>query len=122
MRVRVGCEFRHQTQAPVPMLMLVRARPDAEHQSLYESTWTEPNIPLREYRDSFENPCWRLLLPDGARYRYRSGDLRPAASPAGEPAILRRPASIAPAVVFHDPIDEEIDVPRQAAVRLQFSF
>jgi transglutaminase-like putative cysteine protease len=47
------------------MLMLVRARPDAEHQTLYESTWTEPNTPLREYRDSFENPCWRLLLPEG---------------------------------------------------------
>jgi transglutaminase-like putative cysteine protease len=47
------------------MLMLVRARPDAEHQTLYESTWTEPNIPLREYRDAFENPCWRLLLPTG---------------------------------------------------------
>src|SRR5829696_8805362 len=66
MRVRVGCEFRYQTQAPVPMLMLVRARPDAEHQTLYESTWTEPTIPLREYRDSFGNPCWRLLLPEGA--------------------------------------------------------
>jgi len=71
MRVRVGCEFKYQTQAPVPMLMLVRARPDAEHQTLYESTWTDPNIPLREYRDSFGNPCWRLLLPDGdATIRY----------------------------------------------------
>jgi len=65
MRVRVGCEFRYQTQAPVPMLMLVRARPDAEHETLYESTWTEPNVPLREYRDSFGNPFWRLVLPSG---------------------------------------------------------
>jgi transglutaminase-like putative cysteine protease len=53
------------------MLILVRARPDAEHQTLYESTWTDPTIPLREYRDSFGNPCWRLLLPDGdATIRY----------------------------------------------------
>jgi hypothetical protein len=33
-------------------------------------------VPVLEHR-------WRLLLPDGARYRYRSGDLRPA--------VMRRP-------------------------------
>jgi transglutaminase-like putative cysteine protease len=65
MRVRVGCEFTYETQAPVPMLMLVRARPDAEHQTVYESKWTEPRLDLREYQDSFENPCWRLVLPIG---------------------------------------------------------
>jgi len=48
------------------MVMLVRARPDAEHTTLYESQWTEPEIDLREYRDSFENPCWRLVLPQGS--------------------------------------------------------
>ncbi|MGE3269653.1 MAG: transglutaminase family protein [Chloroflexota bacterium] len=65
MRVRVGCEFKYRTQAPVPMLMLVRARPDAEHETVYESQWTEPQAGLREYQDSFGNPCWRLLLPEG---------------------------------------------------------
>src|SRR5687768_11644604 len=65
MRVRVGCEFRYQTQAPVPMLMLVRARPDAEHEIRYESQWTEPDLDIREYRDGFENPCWRMVLPPG---------------------------------------------------------
>jgi hypothetical protein len=35
-------------------------------------------VPVQEHR-------WRLLLPDGARYRFRSGDLRPAvAAVAGE--------------------------------------
>lgn len=48
------------------MLMLVRARPDAEHQTVYESQWTEPQMALREYQDSFGNPCWRLVLPTGA--------------------------------------------------------
>ncbi|HEY2293421.1 MAG TPA: carboxypeptidase-like regulatory domain-containing protein [Thermoanaerobaculia bacterium] len=32
-------------------------------------------VPVQEHR-------WRLLLPDGAQYRYRSGDLRPVVSPA----------------------------------------
>ena len=58
-------------------------------------------------------PCQRMWI--------EASDLRPAAAPATEPAILRRPALIAPAVVFHDPINDEIDVPRDAAVRLQFS-
>jgi len=47
------------------MLMLVRARPDAEHETVYESQWTEPRFGLREYQDSFGNPCWRFLLPEG---------------------------------------------------------
>jgi hypothetical protein len=33
-------------------------------------------VPVQEHR-------WRLLLPDGARYRYRSGDLRPAVTAGG---------------------------------------
>ena len=48
------------------MLMLVRARPDADHQIRYESRWTEPDFDVREYADSFGNPCWRLMLPIGS--------------------------------------------------------
>jgi hypothetical protein len=59
--------------------------------------------------------------PSCPRIWIEASDLRPAVSPAGEAAMLLRPASIAPAVVFHDPIDDEIDVPRRAAIRLQFS-
>jgi hypothetical protein len=38
-------------------------------------------VPVQEHR-------WRLLLPDGARYRYRSGELRPAMT--SRPAAERR--------------------------------
>src|SRR5260370_7476661 len=52
------------------MLMLVRAQPDGEHQTLYESRWTEPRVPVREYVDVFGNSCWRFVAPTG-RFRIR---------------------------------------------------
>ena len=71
MRIRVGCEFDYASDAPVAMLMLVRAQPDAEQQTLYESRWTEPRIPVREYVDGFANTCWRFTAPAGQfRIRY----------------------------------------------------
>lgn len=47
-------------------------------------------------------------------------DLRRAALSPDRP-ILVRPGSVAPALVFQDPIPGEDDVPRDTAVRLQFS-
>ena len=49
-----------------------------------------------------------------------ASDLRRAA-PAADRALPVRPASIAPALVFQDPVHVEDDVPRQMSVRLQFS-
>src|SRR3712207_7572098 len=65
MRVRVGCEFDFESEFPVPMLMLVRVRPDGEHRTVYESRWVSPEVPVREYRDVFGNACWRLVTPGG---------------------------------------------------------
>jgi transglutaminase-like putative cysteine protease len=65
MEVRVGCEFAFETDVPVPMLMLVRPRPDGDHRVMYESRWTRPDVPIHEYVDSFGNACWRLMAPGG---------------------------------------------------------
>ena len=65
MRVRVGCEFTWETEDEVPMLMLVRPRIDADHVVVYESTWMDPEVPLREYTDLYGNICWRYLTPVG---------------------------------------------------------
>jgi transglutaminase-like putative cysteine protease len=65
MRIRVGCEFVWETTAPVPMLMLVRPRADADHLTVYESTWSEPDLPIHEYIDLHGNNCWRFLAPTG---------------------------------------------------------
>ncbi|HEV7664295.1 MAG TPA: transglutaminase family protein [Chloroflexota bacterium] len=71
MRLRVGCEFDFYADAAVPMLMLVRAQPDGEHETLYESRWTDPEIPVTEYIDAYGNRCWRFVAPPGRlRVRY----------------------------------------------------
>jgi hypothetical protein len=71
MRVRVGCEFQYEADVPVPAVVLVRARADGEHRTVYESRWSEPGLPIREYQDAFGNPCWRLTFPSGpATLRY----------------------------------------------------
>lgn len=65
MRVRVGCEFQYEAPSVVPAVMLVRARSDGTHRTVYESRWVDPALAIREYRDSFGNICWRLSLPEG---------------------------------------------------------
>lgn len=72
MRVRVGCEFEFDSDACVPMLMLVRARSTNEQYSAYESHWLDPpGVALRDYLDGFGNHCWRLVAPPGQlRVRY----------------------------------------------------
>jgi transglutaminase-like putative cysteine protease len=71
MRIRVGCEFEYQSDAAVPMLMLIGAQADGERQILYSSRWTDPQIVVRDYADTFGNQCWRFTAPAGLlRVRY----------------------------------------------------
>ncbi|MFN8632290.1 MAG: transglutaminase family protein [Chloroflexota bacterium] len=77
---------------PVPMLMLVRARPDAEHEIRYESQWTEPSLAVRGYGDSFGNPCWRFQLPAGdSAIRYDA-----VVEVSGDPDLVVSDAPLAP--------------------------
>src|SRR6266536_376529 len=64
-RLRVGCQFDYESDGPVPAVRLVRARPDGEHHTRYESRWLEPDLPVHEYVDGFGNLCWRYTLPGG---------------------------------------------------------
>jgi len=65
MRIRVGCEFRYDSDVPVPAVMLVRARADDCHHPVYESRWVAPEVPIRDYEDTFGNRCWRVTFPGG---------------------------------------------------------
>jgi transglutaminase-like putative cysteine protease len=64
-KLRLGCAFRFDTDVAVPMLMLVRVRPDGEYGVVREATTTEPELRPREYVDGFGNRCWRLVVPAG---------------------------------------------------------
>ena len=53
------------------MLMLVRPQPGPDQRIEYESRWTEPQVNVVDYVDSFGNTCWRFTAPAGAfRIRY----------------------------------------------------
>ena len=92
MRVRVGCDLRFETEFPVPLLMLVRARGDADHRRLYESRWAEPSLSIREYDDVFGNPCWRITLPPGSpSVRYDA-----IVEVSGEPDLVVPDAALVP--------------------------
>ena len=57
---------------------------------------------------------WSAVVPSAGQ---PAADLPPSA----DRPLFVRPATVAPALVFQDPIPGEDDVPRDAAVRLQFS-
>src|SRR5436309_1616395 len=65
MKLSVGCELAFESDAPVPMLVLVRARPDGPRRATRESSSTVPDVAVREYLDGFGNACWRLTTPVG---------------------------------------------------------
>src|SRR4051812_18347504 len=102
MRLRVGCEFEYASQGPVPMLMLVRPQTGPDQHIEYETCWTEPEVAVSDYVDSFGNTCWRFTAPAGPfRIRYDA-----------IVAVSGAPDEIAP----HAPLVGVADVPDEALV------
>jgi len=66
MRIRAGYQITYECPAPTPMLLMLNVRPerlaDLESPDLIRS---QPNVPLRQYRDQFGNLCSRILAPAG---------------------------------------------------------
>lgn len=90
MRCRVGCEFRWETDTKVPMVMLVRPRPDGTHRTVFESSKQLPEIQVREEPDGFGNLLWRYTTPVGAlTVRYDAVvEVEPTADPVVPDARL----------------------------------
>ena len=103
MKLRLGCDLRFESDVAVPLLMLVRVRPDGEYGVLRESTVAEPEQRPREYVDGFGNRCWRLVAPAGpSAVRYDAlVEVEPRPDPVRPEAALLPPQELPDeAIVF----------------------
>jgi transglutaminase-like putative cysteine protease len=64
LRLRVGCDFHHRLDAPVPMVLQVEPRADGSHTVVHES-WDTTGAESRVYVDTYGNTCRRLVMPPG---------------------------------------------------------
>src|SRR5689334_4770202 len=63
LRVHIGCEIKYEIGALNPMLLAIQP---VYHQGIVEEERTiAPDVPVREYMDSFGNRIWRLVAPVG---------------------------------------------------------
>lgn len=66
MLIRTGFDLRFETDAPVPMLALLNVRPERQTDlRTPEVLVTEPEVPVRTYRDHFGNIASRFTAPAG---------------------------------------------------------
>ena len=71
MKLRVGCQFGYEVQAPAAATVQVRPRFDSEHRLLSETWSTEPPLPYDEFTDLYGNAVKRLVMQPGqAQLRY----------------------------------------------------
>jgi transglutaminase-like putative cysteine protease len=66
MRLRVGYELVYECPQPTPMLLILNTHDSrALDMVVPDHIYTDPLIPLRQYRDSLGNLCTRLTAPRG---------------------------------------------------------
>ena len=66
MLIQLAYELMFQVPARTPMVLLLYTHP-SRATSLRSPDWVrvEPNVPVREYTDTFGNRCGRLVAPPG---------------------------------------------------------
>jgi transglutaminase-like putative cysteine protease len=66
MRIRAGFEIAFECQTPTPLLLMLNVRPERRRDlETPDSIVSDPDAPIRQYRDSFGNVCSRLTAPAG---------------------------------------------------------
>ena len=65
MTVRIGCKVTYVTEAPTPVLMLLRPRMEGDQKLLAEKLVFTPDQPVDEFADSHGNITSRLVLQPG---------------------------------------------------------
>ena len=81
MRVRVGCQFVHRTEAPVHAVLQVEPRLDAQLGMIDEHWDNEPALPMSRYVDGFGNLCRRVTLPAGESVMRYFGEVELSGNP-----------------------------------------
>jgi transglutaminase-like putative cysteine protease len=72
-RILIGCEFAYDAAAPTPAVFQVQPRESPSIAMLSQEWTTEPRVQLRSYRDLYDNPCTRIVLPGGrSTFRFRA--------------------------------------------------
>jgi transglutaminase-like putative cysteine protease len=64
-RLKVGCEFVHQSETDVPAVFQVEPLNDQKVDLIDERWSQEPDGPTHTYTDLYGNPCRRLIMPAG---------------------------------------------------------
>ena len=64
-RLRVGCEFIHQSEIAIPAVFQVEPLSDQKVDVIDERWSLEPEGPTHPYTDLYGNPCRRLMVPAG---------------------------------------------------------
>jgi transglutaminase-like putative cysteine protease len=66
MRIRFGYEVAYFSPLPTHMILMLHCQPAHDQRLLVPDIMTtDPQVPLRFYRDGFGNTCTRLELPGG---------------------------------------------------------
>src|SRR3954454_16197914 len=66
MQIQLGYELVFETAAPTAMTVMLFVHPSRQHELLQPDTlYTEPNVPVDQYFDSFSNRCARLVTAVG---------------------------------------------------------
>jgi transglutaminase-like putative cysteine protease len=66
MRIRAGYDIAFTVTQPTPMILMLTVHPSRAKDLLTEeSLVATPRMPLRHYRDAFDNVCTRIIAPSG---------------------------------------------------------
>ncbi|GLS46193.1 transglutaminase-like domain-containing protein [Methylobacterium brachythecii] len=66
MKIRTGFDIAFESTQPTPMILMLNVHPSRKADLLTpEILRFEPDIPVRTYRDDFDNVCTRIVAPAG---------------------------------------------------------
>ncbi|MBW4658598.1 MAG: transglutaminase family protein [Drouetiella hepatica Uher 2000/2452] len=65
MRLQAGCQLSYETNAPTPLIFMLRPRSGSGQWVASEEYLLMPSVPVVEYTDGYGNLCQRLVVPPG---------------------------------------------------------